>query len=45
MNNQWEDQGQGGMTSEGRYTNEGRKRVEKNKRDVLMREERRLSTP
>jgi hypothetical protein len=33
------------MSSEGRYTNEGKKRVQKDKRDVLMGEERRLSTP
>jgi hypothetical protein len=33
------------MTSEGRYTNERRKRVEKNKRGVLMGEERRWSMP
>jgi hypothetical protein len=33
------------MTSEGRYTNEGKKRIEKDKRNVLMGEESRLSMP
>jgi hypothetical protein len=33
------------MTSEGRYTNECRKRVEEDKRDVLIGEERRWSMP